>query len=121
LKGDEWVQAEGKMNGAPDAEWIERFGHGPLDDASGISIERIRRAVRGLGGAGETIEERGSTRADDERARRSGKKLFGHDAGRGFVEARGRQRQEDVQAEPAQRGLERGEGVSAQYRRRAPT
>ena len=88
---------------------------------------RVGRSVQRLGLPREAIEERRSTGADDQRAGRPGKKVLGGTGAGGFIEAGGQKRQQNVEAERAQRGLERPERVGASGRlgrtgrRRAPT
>jgi hypothetical protein len=87
LKRNERLRPEGEINGTPHTERIERFVHGVLDDATGVTVEGICRAVSRLDRSREPSEERRPARADDERTRRTWKKLV-QDEGR----SRGRRR-----------------------------
>ena len=111
LKRDQWPQAEGKVHDLGGSTRLERAARGAGDDPLGVPVERIGRTVGGLGLALEAIEERRATRADNQRAGSAGQQLIEGERRRGAVERRGRQREEDVQAQRSQRTLERREQI----------
>ena len=80
-------------------------------DPRGVAIERVGRAVGCLGLALEEIEERRAARAHDHRARRTGQQVFEAQRRGGRGEGLGREWQQDVEAERAERARQRGERV----------
>jgi hypothetical protein len=106
------------MNRASHPERPERLRRRLLDDAAGVPIERVGRAVRGLRRGGEEPEERRSARTGDERPARAGQQTLGGRSARGRVQVRRGQRQDDVEPQRAERALERREDVGVGDRRR---
>ncbi|HSY38624.1 MAG TPA: hypothetical protein VLA79_03820 [Polyangia bacterium] len=72
---------------------IERVARGAGDHPRGVPVERIGRAVGGLGTAIKAIEERRSARADDQRAGSACQQVVEGERPRGDVERRARQRE----------------------------
>jgi hypothetical protein len=111
LKRNERTRPERKVGGMPDAERTEGLPRGVPDHPFGVAVERMGRAVDGLGLSVEAIEERGAARADDQRARRTCQQVIERQRSGRAVERRARQRKKDVQAESAQRTRQRREQI----------
>jgi hypothetical protein len=111
LKRDEWPRAEREVHDVGDVVRAERVARGAGDHPLGVPVERIRRAVAGLGSPVEAIEEGRSARARDQCAGRAGQQLIERERPRRDVERRARQRKKDVEAELAQRARERRQQI----------
>jgi hypothetical protein len=93
LKRNERLRPEGEIDGTPHTERVERFAHRVLDDATGVTVERIFCPIPGLDRPGEAIEKCWPARAENQRAERAGKKLLGRCGAGCRVEGGGGDRQ----------------------------
>jgi hypothetical protein len=123
LKRDQWLRSvEGKVDGVAHAERRERLPGRGLGHALRETIERMGRAVGCLGAAvREPIEERGPTRADDDRrarAREQAVERQRRDGSARGIECGPAERRDDVQSPAAERALERREDRRFAVRRR---
>jgi len=109
LKRDQRLGVKGERDRVRDGPELERRAGRFPDDARGVAIERVGRAVGRLGAALEEIEERRAARADEQRAGRAGQELGQAQGGGCPIEELGRERQEEVEAERADRARQLGE------------